>query len=90
MENALLRGQPLEEGAGILSIRLRINETIERGSLEVINTQGQIVWQDAMPKLNKGNIFREISTQNWASGVYFMRFRTKNGYLYQKIIKSLE
>lgn len=68
-----------------LNIELVQNEIV---SISVMNSVGQEVYNLPANNLNAGMNTIQLNTENWASGVYFIKVSAPNGFVNQKLTVS--
>lgn len=68
-------------------LRLGLNQALPEAELTVFSLDGRPLWRNKMPALAAGEHRFRLSTEAWAAGMYFLRFRTTGGILTRKIVK---
>ncbi|MCS7085516.1 MAG: T9SS type A sorting domain-containing protein [Bacteroidia bacterium] len=68
------------------AIRLTV-ETREEAVYEVYNLVGKLVWR-ARPELKDGRQYIEIPTDEWQSGIYFMKASTSKATVVKRFVIS--
>ena len=71
------------KNAASLSLDLVQNENV---SITVLNTVGEVVYNESLNNLSAGNHVVNFNTENWASGIYNINISTTNGTTNRKLV----
>lgn len=71
------------KNAASLSLDLVQNENV---SVTVLNTIGEVVYNESLNNLSAGNHVVNFNTENWASGIYNINISTTNGTTNRKLV----
>jgi hypothetical protein len=66
-----------------LSLELVQNENV---TVTVLNTIGEVVYNESLNNLSAGNHVVNFNTENWASGIYNINISTTNGTTNRKLV----
>jgi hypothetical protein len=69
-----------------VQIQIHTKEQIGLHQLEVLDLDGKPVWQEQRPLLPKGKNRLQLATDQWVSGIYFVRLRSTKGTIIQKLL----
>lgn len=82
ISNASVYPSPAKNAAS-LSLDLVQNENV---SVTVLNTIGEVVYNESLNNLSAGNHVVNFNTENWASGIYNINISTTNGTTNRKLV----
>ena len=71
------------KNAASLSLDLVQNENV---SITVLNTVGEVVYNESLNNLSAGNHVVNFNTENWASGIYNINISTTDGTTNRKLV----
>lgn len=69
-----------------VQLQVYAKENLNRHQLEVLNIHGKVVWQEERSFLPKGKNRLQIATHGWLPGMYFVRLRSTEGAVVQKLL----
>lgn len=71
-----------------LRVELNVLEVQQKSSLEILNALGQIMQQKSLGSILQGLQTITFDTKNMPSGLYFVRFKNKEGQVVvEKVIR---
>lgn len=69
-----------------VNLQIHTSESLDRNTLQVLDINGRIIWQEQRPFLPKGKNNIRLSAKNWNPGMYFIRLQSEGGLLTRKLL----
>jgi hypothetical protein len=69
-----------------VNLQIHTSESLDRNTLQVLDINGRIIWQEQRPFLPKGKNNIRLSAKNWNPGMYFFRLQSEGGLLTRKLL----